>query len=106
MLLGDAALSLAVAEHLYDADPVAPVGVLTSRRADLVSDASLARWASALDLGGLLRLGRGADQTGGRTRASILATTLEAVLGVMYLEGGLETVRAAVARLAGASPGT
>jgi ribonuclease-3 len=104
-LLGDAALSLAVAEHLYAADPLAPVGRLTSRRADIVSDASLALWAAVLDLGALLRLGHGEDLTGGRMRASILATTLEAVLGVMYLEGGLETVRAAIARLAGASAG-
>ena len=100
-LLGDAALSLAVAERLHADDPDAPVGMLTSRRAEIVSDASLARWATALDLGALLRLGRGEDQTGGRTRASILATTLEAVLGVLYLEGGLEAVRAAVARLTG-----
>ena len=100
-LLGDAALSLAVAEHLYGTDPDAPVGVLTSRRADLVSGATLARWATALDLGGIVRLGRGEDQTGGRTRPSILATTLEAVLGVMYLEGGLASVRAAVVRLTG-----
>jgi ribonuclease-3 len=49
----------------------------------------------------MLRLGRGAEQTGGRTTASILATTLEAVLGALYLDGGLEAVRAAVGRLAG-----
>ena len=100
-LLGDAALSLAVAEHLHTADPDAPVGVLTSRRAEIVSGANLARWATALELGGMLRLGRGEEQTGGRARASILATTLEAVLGAIYLEAGPETLRAAVARLAG-----
>ncbi|HYE91291.1 MAG TPA: hypothetical protein VEA38_09740, partial [Terriglobales bacterium] len=58
-----------------------------------------ARWASAIGLGALLRLGRGEDQTGGRGRESILATTLEAVLGVIYMEAGLDGVRAAVAAL-------
>ncbi len=99
-LLGDAALGLVVAEHLRALDPDAPVGVLTPRRADIVSGANLARWAARLDLGPRLRLGRGEDQTGGRERESILATALEAVLGVIYLEGGLDAVRIAVARLA------
>jgi ribonuclease-3 len=99
-LLGDAALALVVAEHLLEADPDAPVGVLTPRRAEVVSGANLARWAAALELGALLRLGRGEDQTGGRGRESILATTLEAVLGVVYREGGLPGVRGAVGRLA------
>ncbi len=97
--LGDAALSLVVAEQLFTEDAGRPVGILTPRRAEIVSGANLARWAADLDLGALLRLGRGEDQTGGRTRESILATTLEAVLGVLYLEGGLPAVRAAVERL-------
>ncbi len=97
--VGDAALSLVVAERLYAAEPDAPVGVLTPRRADIVAGASLARWATEIGLGDLIRLGRGEEQTGGRTRPSILATALEAVLGAVYLEGGLETVRAVVARL-------
>jgi ribonuclease III len=90
-----------VAEHLLRAEPAAPVGCLTPRRAALVADEALARWAVALELGPLLRLGRGAGQTGGRTIPSILATTLEAVLGALYLDAGLAPVRAAVARLAG-----
>lgn len=99
-LLGDAALALVVTEHLLGADPEAPVGVLTPRRAELVSDANLARWAIELQLGPLLRLGRGEDQTGGRGRESVLATSLEAVLGVVYLEEGLAGVRSAVVALA------
>jgi len=98
-LLGDAALGLVVAERLVAEDTTAPVGVLTPRRAEIVAGANLARWATALGLGALLRLGRGEDQTGGRARESILATTLEAVLGVLYLEQGLSAVRAVVARL-------
>ena len=99
-LLGDAALSLVVVEHLYGTASDAPVGVLTPQRADVVSGANLARWAETLGLGDLVKLGRGEEQTGGRARASILATTIEAVLGAIHLDGGLDAVRAAVRRLA------
>jgi len=99
-LLGDAALALVVAEHLLRATPDAPVGVLTPARAALVSGANLARWAAELGLGAALRLGRGEEQTGGRTRESVLATAFEALLGVLYLEGGLPAVHRVVARLA------
>ena len=99
--LGDAVLGLVVAEQLIEAEPAATVGVLTPRRAEIVSGANLARWASGLGLGSMMRLGRGEGLTGGRTRESILATTFEAVLGVLYLEGGMPAVRTAVARLIG-----
>jgi ribonuclease-3 len=98
--LGDAALALGVAEYLLGAEPDASVGELTRRRAEVVAGANLARWAMELELGALLRLGRGEEQTGGRARESILATALEAVLGVVHLEGGLAAVRTAVGRLA------
>jgi ribonuclease-3 len=100
-LVGDAALGLVVAEHVFTVDPGAPVGVLTPRRAGLVSGANLARWATDLGLGPLIRLGRGEDQTGGRARESILATTLEALLGAIYLEAGILGVRRVIATLAG-----
>ena len=99
-LLGDAALGLVIAERLFAEEPDAPVGVLTPRRAAIVAGANQARWAAALELGSLLRLGRGEDQTGGRARESVLATALEAVLGAIYLEGGLAAVRSTVARVA------
>ena len=102
--VGDAALGLIVAERLLRESPASPVGVLTPARAALVSGANLARWAAALHLGALIRLGRGEEQTGGRTRESILATTLEAVLGAIYLESGLDAVRHAIDRLAKLSP--
>jgi ribonuclease III len=98
--LGDAALSLVVAEHVASREPDAPVGVLTPRRAELVAGPRLARWALDLELPALLRLGRGEDQSGGRARESILATALEAVLGAIYLEGGLDAVRAVIGRVA------
>ena len=98
--LGDAVLDLVVGEHLWRAFPDEPEGVLTPMRAELVSGANLCRWAVTLDLGPMLRLGRGEEQTGGREKESLLATTLEAVLAVGYLEGGLEAARRAVASLA------
>jgi ribonuclease-3 len=97
--LGDAVLGLVVAEHVVAADPHAPVGVLTPQRAELISGVRLARFALELELPALLRLGRGEDQSGGRGRESILATTLEAVLGAVYLDGGLDAVRAAIGRV-------
>jgi ribonuclease-3 len=90
-----------VAGHLLAVTPEATVGQLTSARAALVADESLARWAARLELGAVVRLGRGAERTGGRATASILATTLEAVLGALYLDAGLPTVHGLVARLAG-----
>jgi ribonuclease-3 len=98
--LGDAVLALVVGEYLWRARPDEVEGVLTPRRAALVSGANLARWAAAVELGPLLRLGRGEEQMGGREKESLLATALEAVLAVVYLEGGLEGARRAVTALA------
>jgi len=99
-LFGDAVLALVAVEHLLRTAPGEPVGVLTPRRAALVSGENLARWAREVGLGAHLRLGRGEERTGGRDKESVLATALEAVLGVIYLEGGLDACRRAVAALA------
>ncbi|KRT75500.1 MAG: rnc, ribonuclease III, ribonuclease III [Candidatus Rokubacteria bacterium CSP1-6] len=98
--LGDAVLSLLVAEHLWETAGAEPVGILTPRRASVVSGENLARWAEALELGPMLRLGRGEELTGGRTKRSVLATAFEAILGVVYLEGGPAAARVVVKRLA------
>jgi len=98
--LGDAVLSLIVAEHLWETAGTEPVGVLTPRRASVVSGENLARWAEVLELGPLLRLGKGEELTGGRGKRSVLATGFEAILGVVYLEGGLAAARLVVKRLA------
>jgi ribonuclease-3 len=98
--LGDAVLALVVGEEVWRAHPDEPEGLLTPRRAALVSGANLARWAAAIDLGPFLRLGRGEEQMGGREKESLLATALEAVLAVVYLEAGLDGARRAVAALA------
>ena len=94
--LGDAVLSLVVAEHLWRAAPDEPVGVLTPRRAEIVSGANLARWAEHLNLGADVRLGRGEELTGGQAKESVLATAVEAVLAVVYLEDGLPAARRAI----------
>jgi len=94
--LGDAVLGLVVAEQLWRSSPAESVGVLTPRRADIVSGANLAGWAGRLGLGSRLRVGRGEELTGGRAKESVLASALEAVLGVVYLEGGLAGARRAV----------
>jgi ribonuclease III len=98
--LGDAALGLVVADRLMADNPAATVGELTTQRSALVTGSCLARWAAGLELGALLRLGRGEEQSGGRARDSILAATLEAVLGAVYRDGGLDEVRLVIGRLA------
>jgi ribonuclease-3 len=97
--LGDAVLSLVIAERLWREHPDGPVGVLTPERAAVVSGVTLARWAEAIDLGAHLRLGRGEQASGGAAKASLLANALEAVLAVIYVEGGLEAAGRAIARL-------
>jgi ribonuclease-3 len=72
---------------------------LSRARAALVSEGGLARAAGLLDLGCFVWLGRGEEKTGGRTRPSILANALEALVGAVYQDGGLEAARAIAARL-------
>ena len=98
--LGDAVLGLVVGEHLWRLHPGTTEGTLTPQRAALVSGSNLARWAADVGLGSVLRVGRGEGQTGGREKESVLATAFEAVLAVIYLEGGLEAARRTVAAVA------
>jgi ribonuclease-3 len=93
-------LQLVVTEVLWRAAPGDRVGELTPRRAAIVSGPAIARWADAVDLGRHLRLGRGERDSGGAAKESVLATALEAVLAVVYLEAGLDGARRVVASLA------
>jgi ribonuclease III len=97
--LGDAVLGLVVAEHCYRTYPDMPEGALAKVRAAVVNTAVLAEVALELDLGPVLLLGRGEDSSGGRTKASILANSVEAVIAAVYLDGGWETATAFVLRL-------
>ena len=91
--LGDAVLNLLMADRLYAGFPLATEGDLSRLRARMVSEEPLAGVASALGLGEVLRLGAGELKTGGFRRQSILADALEALIGALYLDAGLEEVR-------------
>jgi len=97
--LGDAVLSLLVAEHLFEHFADADEGALSRMRSRVVSGESLARRAAELGLGELLHLGPGELKTGGFRRESILADALEGLLGALYLEAGLEAARTGLQRL-------
>ncbi len=91
--LGDAVLELVISHILYKKfGHEYDEGDLTKMRAYLVNEASLATMARELDLGPALRLGRGEDKSGGREKPSILADAFEAVIGALYLDGGIEKV--------------
>lgn len=96
--LGDAVLSLVVAERLFRSFPSAREGDLTRLRASIVSSKHLATIAIALNLGAHLRLGRGEDRSGGRRKPALLADALEAVIAALYLDGGLPAASAFVER--------
>ncbi|MDN5346608.1 MAG: ribonuclease [Clostridia bacterium] len=91
--LGDAVLGLIVADYLYRTYPDLSEGELTRLRARIVCEDSLAAAAGRLGLGRLLLLGKGEEMSGGAERESNLADAVEAVLGALYLEGGLELAR-------------
>lgn len=91
--LGDAVLNLLLADRLYADFPAASEGDLSRLRARVVSEAPLADIAAGIGLGEALRLGSGELKTGGFRRQSILADAFEAVVGALYLDAGLETVR-------------
>lgn len=88
--LGDAVLGLVVTRTLYDAHPEVTEGQLAKMRAAVVNARALAGVARDLGVGAALLLGRGEESTGGRDKSSILADTLEAIIGAVYLEFGLE----------------
>jgi ribonuclease-3 len=87
-LLGDAVVNLAISDALYHRHPNDDEGVLSARRAAIVSTTGLARLATRLDLGSFLMLGEGEAQRGGRVRPSLLASVFEAVTGAIYLDLG------------------
>jgi ribonuclease-3 len=93
--LGDAVLGLVVAEALFLLHPEWQEGELTRVRAQLVSRQHLAEVAAAIHLGSHLRLSRGEDKGGSlRRKSTVLSNTMEAVLGALFLDGGLEPVSA------------
>jgi ribonuclease-3 len=94
--LGDAVLGLTTAEWLYTEHPEKPEGELSKLKAQLVSRNMLARHAESLGLGTELRVGVGEERSGGRAKVSLLADSLEAVFGALYLDGGYPAARKAI----------
>ena len=97
--LGDSILGQAVTVHLYTTHPDLEEGALAKRRASVVSTVALAEVARSIGLGAHVRLGRGEAQTGGRDKDSILADTMEAVIGATFLSAGPEASTSLVLRL-------
>jgi ribonuclease III len=97
--LGDSVLGVIVTDTLFRQYPDLPEGQLAKLRAAVVNMRALAGVARGLDLGSYVRLGKGEEGTGGRDKASILADTLEAVIGAVYLDQGLAVADALVHRL-------
>lgn len=97
--LGDAVLGLVVGEALFLLHPEWHEGELTRVRAQLVSRQHMAEVAAAIRLGDFLRLSRGEDRSGLRRKSTVLSNTMEAVIGALFLDGGLEPVREFVRRL-------
>ena len=94
--IGDAILNMVVSRRLYDDYPGAGEGWLTEVRSRLVRNDTLALLAEQYDLGRYLVLGRGVEAQNGRTRPAILGRTLEAVIGAVYLDGGLRAAQRCV----------
>jgi ribonuclease-3 len=94
--LGDAVLGLVVAEAVYAAHPEWREGELTRIRSGLVSRERMAQVAESIGLGKHLRLSRGEERSGLRRKSTVLSNSMEAVMGALYLDGGLEPVRAFV----------
>ena len=91
--LGDAVLQLVVSEYFYHHYPNVAEGELTKMRASVVNEQVLAQVAAELTLGQHLHLGKGEELSGGRERPSILCDALEALIGALFLDHGLETAR-------------
>lgn len=91
--LGDAVLGVVITDHLYRTFPDLPEGQLAKMRSAIVNSQSLAMIARELAVGDFLLLGRGEESTGGREKVSILADALEAIIGAVYLEAGIDGAR-------------
>ncbi len=101
--LGDAVLSLAMSHLLVEKFPKLDEGALSKIRASLVNEESLAEVGQVLNLGELLLLGKGEERTGGRQKPSLIADAVEAVLGAIYLDGGLDPAFRVVRRFLGST---
>ena len=91
--IGDAVLNIVTIEHIYNNFPNLPEGEMTKTRAAIVCESSLTKCAGSIELGKFLFLGKGEENTGGRKRSSILSDAFEALIGAIYLDGGMTQAR-------------
>jgi ribonuclease-3 len=96
--LGDAVLGFVVSDLLYRAHPTLTEGQLSKLKGFFVSAANLVKYAEQLRLGQYLHLGKGEEKTGGRTKQALLVDGFEAILGAVYLDGGLDPARSLISR--------
>ncbi|HKM34885.1 MAG TPA: ribonuclease III [Lachnospiraceae bacterium] len=96
--LGDAVLELITSEFLYKENLEMQEGQLTKMRASMVCEPTLAFCARDIDLGSFIMLGKGEEVTGGRYRDSIISDVMEAVIGAIFLDGGMEKAKAHINR--------
>ena len=94
--LGDSVLGFLVADFLVRAHPHLTEGQLSKLKGFFVSSANLVKYAERINLGDYLQLGKGEEKTGGRTKQALLVDALEAIIGAIYLDGGIEEVRQVV----------
>lgn len=99
--LGDSILGFVIVEYLFLSDKNLPESAMAKIKSFLVKEAVLSEIAGSLSLGKYLRLGKGEEATGGRTKKSLLSDTIEAVLGAIYLDGGYQKAQEVVLRLFG-----
>lgn len=97
--LGDSILGFVVADYLYRNYPNKPEGELTRIRADLVCERNLAEAAATIELGTFLKLGHGEEQSGGRTRDSIVSDAMESVIAASFMDGGFAAAKEIIDRL-------
>ena len=96
--LGDAVLQLVTSEKLYKENPNMPEGKMSKTRAALVCEDALANYSKQIELGRFMFLGKGEDNTGGRERPSILADAFEALIGAIFLDGGIAPAKKFILR--------
>lgn len=96
--LGDAVLELVSSDYLYRTHPQLPEGELTKMRSSMVCEPALAYCARDIELGRFIFLGKGEEATGGRKRESITSDVMEAVIGAIYLDGGIVPAKAFIDR--------
>jgi ribonuclease III len=96
--LGDAVLGFLVSDFLFRAHPSLTEGQLSKLKGFFVSSANLVKYAEQLHLGSYLQLGKGEEKTGGRNKQALLVDALEAIIGAIYLDGGIEEARRLVLR--------